>query len=123
MSRAEFSKSTQNAAWERSGGRCEALGEWYGLAPGIRCGRDLNLGVEYDHVDCDANSKDNSLENCAAVCPKCHRWKTEKYDIPKAAKTVAQQEAHRNIIAPSRKVSKFRKPPPGYNAWTRRIER
>lgn len=109
MSRKEFTKATQNAAWERSGEICEALGELYGLAPGVRCTNNLNLGVEYDHVDMDANSKDNSLENCAAVCPKCHRWKTDHVDIPKGAKTVAQQEKHRNIVAPSRKRSAFPK--------------
>jgi hypothetical protein len=47
--------------------------------------------VEYDHLILDANSKDNSLENCRAVCPKCHAWKTANRDTPTAAKTVRQQ--------------------------------
>jgi len=45
----------------------------------------------------DANSKDNSLENCAAVCIKCHKIKTAKHDIPTAAKTIRQQDKARNI--------------------------
>lgn len=45
----------------------------------------------------DAKSKDNSLENCAAVCIKCHKIKTAKHDIPTAAKTVRQQDKAGNI--------------------------
>ena len=69
MSRREFTKPTKREALRRSGGKCEAVGTWYGLPAGQRCGRDLAYGVEFDHIDFDANSKDNSLENCAAVCP------------------------------------------------------
>lgn len=89
--RREFSSKTRKAALARSGGICEASGAWYGLPDGMRCTSDLNLhGVEYDHIILDANSKDNSLENCAAVCPKCHGFKTRRIDTPTAAKTVAQ---------------------------------
>lgn len=88
--RREFSSKTRKAALKRSGKRCEAMGSWYGLPSGERCQNDLAYGVEYDHVILDANSKDNSLENCAAVCPKCHGWKTRNRDTPTAAKTVAQ---------------------------------
>lgn len=90
MSRREFTAKTRKAALLRSGKRCEAVGAWYGLEPGQRCGNDLAFGVEYDHIILDANSKDNSLENCAAVCVKCHRHKTDHHDTPTAAKTVAQ---------------------------------
>lgn len=88
--RREFSSKTRKEALKRSGKVCEAIGVWYGLPAGQRCRNDLSLGVEYDHVILDANSKDNSLENCAAVCPKCHSWKTRNRDTPTAAKTVAQ---------------------------------
>lgn len=90
MPRAEFSSKTRKQALARSGKRCEAVGTWYGLPAGERCRNDLSYGVEYDHVILDANSKDNSLENCAAVCPKCHAWKTANRDTPIAAKTVRQ---------------------------------
>ncbi len=88
--RREFSSKTRKLALKRSGKVCEAVGAWYGRPAGQRCTNDLSLGVEYDHIILDANSKDNSLENCAAVCPSCHRWKTSNRDTPLAAKTVAQ---------------------------------
>jgi 5-methylcytosine-specific restriction endonuclease McrA len=97
MSRAEFTKPTKRAALHRAGGVCEATGELYGLPAGTRCGRSLAHGVEFDHVILDANSKDNSMENCAAVCPPCHKHKTAKHDIPVAAETLRQQDKHRGI--------------------------
>lgn len=89
--RREFATKTRKEALKRSGKVCEAVGPWYGLPDGQRCRADLSLGVEYDHYILDANSKDNSLENCKAVCPKCHHWKTRNRDTPTAAKTVRQQ--------------------------------
>lgn len=88
--RKEFAGKTRKLALIRSGKRCEAVGAWYGLPIGKCCNNDLSLGVEYDHYILDANSKDNSLENCRAVCPKCHAWKTANHDTPTAAKTVRQ---------------------------------
>lgn len=90
MSRKEFTTKTRKEALKRSGGICEAVGDWYGLPAGERCRNDLSYGVQYDHMILDANSKDNSLDNCRAVCPKCHGWKTANRDTPLAAKTVRQ---------------------------------
>lgn len=90
MSRREFTTKTRKEALKRSAKRCEAVGSWYGLPEGMRCTADLALGVQYDHLILDANSKDNSLDNCRAVCPKCHGWKTANRDTPTAAKTVRQ---------------------------------
>lgn len=104
MSRAEFSKPTKRAALLRSSQCCEAVGSMYGLEEGQRCNGPLAYGVEFDHVIFDANSKDNSLENCAAVCVKCHRWKTANHDTPLAAKTLRQQDDHWGI---SRKPSRM----------------
>jgi 5-methylcytosine-specific restriction endonuclease McrA len=92
VARAEFTKATKRAAYARSGGFCEAAGHWYGLRPGQRCYTPLSKGVEYDHLILDANSHDNSLENCRAACPSCHRYKTRKHDTPLAAKTVRQRD-------------------------------
>lgn len=98
MARNEFKKPTMRAAWKRSGERCEGDGELYGLDPNQRCNADLNrTGVRYDHIDPDANSKDNSLENCCACCPRCHDFKTRKFDVPRIAETVRQQDKHRGI--------------------------
>lgn len=119
MSRAEFSKPTKRDALRRSGGLCEAVGQMYGLDKDQRCNASLGYGVEFDHIIMDANSKDNSLENCAAVCIKCHRWKTARHDIPGNAKTVRIIDKRTGV---GRKRSSFPKPPPGYNPWTRRIE-
>lgn len=120
MTHAKFTKPTKRAALKRAKNQCEAVGIMYGLKPNTRCGTSLSHGVEFDHIILDANSKDNSLENCAAVCIPCHRFKTAKHDTPMAAKTVRIFDKANNIRGPKRG---FRKPPPGYNPWTRRIER
>jgi hypothetical protein len=128
LSRKEFTKPTKRAALKRAGNgdsakaTCEAVGDWYGLPPGQRCTTSLANGVEFDHIDLDANSKDNSLENCAAVCIPCHRHKTTKHDIPLAAKTLRQQDKARGIRTKGRG---FPKPPAGFkHSWrTGRMER
>lgn len=103
MSRAEFSKPTKRAAFARSEGRCEASGVRYGLEPGQRCDMPLDRGVIYDHDDPDANSKNNSLENCRCICPGCNRFKTGKTDIPAIAKTVRQRDKNIGITGPKSK--------------------
>lgn len=96
--RKEFSKPVKRAALKRSGGKCEAVGRFYAhLEPGQRCDWPLSYGVQFDHVVLEANSHDNSLENCAAICPSCHAAKTAKRDIPLAAKTQRQQDKHLGI--------------------------
>jgi 5-methylcytosine-specific restriction endonuclease McrA len=120
--RREFSSKTRKAALKRSNMRCEAVGEWYGLGPGQRCHAGLAQGIEYDHIILDANSHDNSLENCAAVCIRCHRYKTAHHDTPTAAKTVAQSlmgmktRVKAKIASPPR----AEKPPPKQHANPRR---
>jgi 5-methylcytosine-specific restriction endonuclease McrA len=95
--RAEFTKPTKREALKRSLGTCEARGRMYGLRSGQRCLMPLSYGVEFDHVVLDANSHDNSLENCAAVCKRCHGWKTANHDTPMAAKTVRLQDNHNGV--------------------------
>jgi hypothetical protein len=111
--RREFTKNTKRQALKRSGGLCEAVGQWYGLGKGKRCNLPLSHGLHFDHVNLDANSKDNGLSNCAAVCTKCHAHKTRKHDIPLAAKTVRQQDKASGIKGrqhkwPSRKFNQPR---------------
>lgn len=116
MTRAEFSKPIKREALKRAKGQCEATGTWYGLAPGQRCTMPLSHGVEFDHIDLESNSRDASLENCAAVCIPCHRHKTRTRDIPIAAKTVRQQDKARGI----RKKSNF---PGGKGSkWKRKMD-
>lgn len=115
--RKEFTAKTRKAALLRSGKVCEAIGAMYGLPAGTRCINDLSHGVEYDHIILDANSKDNSLENCAAVCIKCHRHKTANHDTPLAAKTVAQSlmgmktRPKAKIASPPKQPRQQTKPP------------
>jgi hypothetical protein len=99
MARREFTKKTMREVLKRSGMLCEAVGTMYGLEAARRCNAPLSTGVEFDHIVLDANSKDNSIENCAAVCIKCHRWKTSHHDIPMAAKTVRMQDKALGIKA------------------------
>lgn len=106
MSRAEFSKETKRLALKRSGKLCEATGAWYGLKPGQRCNMPLSRGVEFDHIILEANSHDNSLENCAAVCIPCHKIKTAKHDTPTAAKTVRQRDKADGIRGPKHQWAK-----------------
>lgn len=109
MSRREFTRATKRAALLRAEGRCEARGAIYGLERGRRCNADLAYGIQFDHIILDANSKDNSLENCSAVCPRCHAWKTARHDVPLAAKTQRQQDKHRGIKRSSRPFRGWRK--------------
>ena len=101
MARAgNFKAKTKRERLAHSGGFCEAAGVLYGLPDGHRCNSDLSRGVEFDHFDLVANSKDNSFENCRAVCPACHRYKTDKFDVPKAAKTQRQQDKNSGVRRP-----------------------
>lgn len=113
-----FSKPIKREALKRSGGKCEAFGELYGLPAQIRCGASLGYGVEFDHAILWANSRDSSLDNCLAVCPSCHRYKSAKHDTPLAAKTVRQKEKVGDGIRSSRN------PLPGSrkSKWKRKID-
>jgi hypothetical protein len=108
-----FSKPVKRAALERSGKRCEAEGELYGLPQNVRCSADLAYGVEFDHAILWANSRDSSLGNCVAVCPSCHRYKTTKHDTPKAAKTVRQRDKASGIrseaVMPGSRKSRWKR--------------
>lgn len=108
MPRNEFTKQTKRDALRRSGMLCEAVGTWYGLRAGQRCNAPLGAGVQFDHIDLDANSKDASLSNCAAVCIKCHKHKTAKHDVPLAAKTLRQQDKALGITKSKSSLSNSR---------------
>ncbi len=100
--RAEFSKPTKRLALQRSEKRCEAVGELYGLPVNHRCNADLSLGVQFDHLILAANGGDASLDNCVAVCLRCHSYKTRTHDTPLAAKTLRQQDKAHGIRRKSR---------------------
>lgn len=101
MARNEFSRPTKREALKRSGGRCEAIGEVYGLAPGERCNATLSHGVEFDHYPLPATDKgSDTLDNCVAVCKVCHSHKTRTYDVPMQAKNKRVSDKHNGIVKP-----------------------
>jgi len=102
----DFKKNVKRAAWERSGGTCEASGAMYGLPPGARCRNDLRFGVVYDHIITERHSHDGSLENCLAICPPCNRFKTDKRDAPMHAKADRQRDRHMGIKSGSHRWPK-----------------
>jgi 5-methylcytosine-specific restriction protein A len=99
VKRFEFSKDVKRAALRRSHGRCEGKGATYGFARGVRCNANLAFGVEYDHFPIRAaDGGFGELGNCAAVCIKCHRWKTSKIDLPQIAKSKRLFNRQWNIV-------------------------
>jgi 5-methylcytosine-specific restriction endonuclease McrA len=91
--RDEFSKRTKAQAFLRADGRCEhGRGEY---EDGCRCNAKLGPGnVFYDHVIAASNGGGNDLGNCAVLCKTHHSEKTEKLDIPRAAKTERMRRKH-----------------------------
>ena len=116
--RHEFSKLTKRAALKRSDHLCEATGAVYGLEPGQRCHAPLARGVEFDHYPIAATEPDcTGLENCVAVCKKCHRYKTSHYDVPAQAKSKRVSDKHLGIRkAPSMRGAGFRHAAPQHKA-------
>jgi hypothetical protein len=113
MARAgNFTAKTKRERLKHANGFCEAVGPLYGLDAGVACNADLGFGVEFDHFDLVANSRDNSFDNCRAVCPACHRFKTSKHDVPRAAKTLRQQDKNNGIRRPKGKLKSAPFPKP-----------
>jgi len=57
-------------------------------------------------------------DNCGPAHETCRRVK-DKVDVADGAQAKRRKARHLGI----RKASTFPKPPPGYNYWTRRVER
>ena len=109
MSRREFPASVRKDAWERCKGRCEG------------CTAKLFPGkFQFDHIKPDGLGGDPTLENCQVLCSACHGPKTHEQDRPLMQKADNMRAKHFGLGA--KKGTGFRKPPPGYNPWTRRIE-
>ncbi len=96
----------KRAALERSGGQCEAIGERYGLPPGVRCQRRVYPGhVQFDHYPRgahDPHPDTRSLSNCLATCPTCNQLANNKEDTPREAriKRLQRREAtHQSKMA------------------------
>jgi len=108
MARSEFSIKIKMAAWERCKGHCE------------NCTAKLYPGkFQYDHHIPDGLGGEATLSNCQVLCSACHGVKTHTQDRPPMTKADNMKKKHLGI----RTKRGFRKPPLGYNPWTRRIER
>ncbi len=105
--RREFPAKIKAAAFERCGGHCE------------QCTAPIRYGAQYDHRVPDALGGEPTLTNCRVLCKTCHGLKTTQEDVPRIAKVKRVRGKHINA---NDKRGGFRKPPDGYNAWTRRIE-
>lgn len=107
--RQEFSKRTKLTAYERCKGICEC-----------GCGQKI-ISAEYDHWPVPAAiGGSNELSNCRVLAKRCHRVITAEKDAPAIAKTRRVFEKRAGVRDKRRG---FKKPPPGYSAWTRSIDR
>lgn len=89
MARKEFPAKVKVAAYERSGGLCEAVHD------GQRCNARLTVGkFAYDHVLPDALGGEPVLSNIEAICKPCHAAKTFKQDVPAISRAVRLNKAH-----------------------------
>lgn len=74
-----FSEATKDAAYVRSGGRCECHrqdGLHYGRCP-TRVNRH-GPGVEYHHKTATDRGGSDGLSNCEVLCVQCH-MRTDSY--------------------------------------------
>lgn len=98
MTRHNFTKTTKKAALARSGGRCEAVGERYGKAPGVRCSTPVAMGaVQFDHYPRgahDPHPDTRTLGNCTACCPACNQYAANHTDKTVEAKMKRVQIFH-----------------------------
>jgi hypothetical protein len=102
--RNNFTKATQREAFTRSKGICECHRLARAGVPGFSvdgCGVQLGIGnTFYEHVNPDALSKDNSLDNAAALSRTCWKQKTATYDLPVIARTKRIEDDARGIKDP-----------------------
>ncbi len=90
MTRHEFPVAVKRAALDRSGGRCEAVGERYGFPAGLRCQARVYKGhVNYEHYPRgahDPHPETVTIGNCTAICPHCNQHANNKHDTPREQK-------------------------------------
>jgi hypothetical protein len=104
--RREFTPKTKRLALERANGMCEC-----------GCGKPLDDSTEYHHIVSSWSDGDNSLKNCAALRPDCHRSWTEKFDKPGFNK-------HRRLVAKmANSIRRRSRPLPGTKAsgWKQKM--
>lgn len=107
--RIEFTRATRRDALKRAGSPplCEATGSRYGYEDGHRCNTPLAHGVEFDHYIPFELSRDSSLENARAICPRCHKFATPN-DIRTIRKSDRVRDKNNGTFKPSPRG--FRRP-------------
>jgi 5-methylcytosine-specific restriction protein A len=82
-------------------------------------GRKIGPADQWDaeHIIAIINGGENRERNLAPALVEPHREKTAR-DVAEKSKVARIRARHLGL----KKPSSFPKPPPGYNAWTRRIE-
>ena len=107
-SRRSLSPLQRLKVFEAAGGRCHL------------CELRIQVGDKWDveHVRPLALDGADDAANMRPAHKDCHATKT-KADAAAWSKAKRMKAKHLRI----KKPSAWRKPPPGYNAWTRRIER
>ncbi|MGE8129051.1 HNH endonuclease [Methylobacterium sp. NPDC080182] len=100
MARREFKPAVKREAIKRANFVCEGI-----LPNGLRCTVEVGQGkpVEYDHVIPDWMGGDPTLENCAALCKLCHKFKTA-LDAADRSEARGRFDSHNNIHAPRRRM-------------------
>lgn len=102
MSRMEFTAKTKRAAFERAKGVCECHLMAHVFLKIDRnwkpCGMPLaDNRIRYEHIDPDAVSHRNDLDNCGALRIECWRVKTDKFDLPMIAGVKRAVDRRRGI--------------------------
>jgi hypothetical protein len=104
--RAEFPDSVKVARFRYAGGKCEI------------CLKTIVTIAHYDHYPVPAAiGGPGTFDNCRVLCKTHHEEITRTVDVPAIAKTKRISETRMGLRAPKR--GGFRKPPPGFNVWTK----
>lgn len=108
MSRRKISDMQRERIFLANGGVCHL------------CERKIRVGELWDvsHDRPLALLGEDGGDNLKVAHRTCHKVHTATEDAPRIAKARRQSRKHIGI----KKRSRWSKPPPGYNAWTRRSE-
>jgi 5-methylcytosine-specific restriction protein A len=102
--RLEFTLATKKAATLRGNYKCEAHLIWSGFV----C---TNQSSEHDHILEASLGGKPTLENCAALCGRCHKRKT-KERRPEMDKTVRLERKQRGWTGRKQKIKSR-----GFSKW------
>lgn len=91
MARREFSAKVKALAFANQGGVC------------AHCRLKIVGRAEYDHVVPCALGGDATVNNCEALCAKCHRAKTDA-DVSRIAKASRQHRQNIGAHAPKARI-------------------